>query len=64
VKIMAERLRGANERKGFVVRNFHFLFAAWMAVWAVFFVYEVSVGRRLARLKDEVDELKQRLGRP
>jgi CcmD family protein len=53
-----------NEQKGFIVRDFHFLFAAWMVVWAVFFAYEVSVGRRLARLKAEMDELKQRLRRP
>jgi CcmD family protein len=46
------------------MKNFHFLFAAWMAVWAVFFVYEISVGRRIARLKAELDELKQRLRRP
>jgi CcmD family protein len=46
------------------MKDFHFLFAAWMAVWTVFFIYEISVGRRLARLKAEVDELKQRLRRP
>jgi hypothetical protein len=45
------------------MKNFHFLFAAWIAVWAVFFVYETSVGRRIGRLKAEVDELKQRLRR-
>jgi len=43
------------------MRNFHFLFAAWMAVWAVFFAYQVSVARRVAQLRDEVERLKQQL---
>ncbi len=43
------------------MRNFHFLFAAWMAVWAVFFVYELSVVSRISRLRDEIDRLKQQL---
>jgi len=43
------------------MRNFHFLFAAWMAVWAVFFVYQVSVARRVSQLRDEIERLKQQL---
>jgi CcmD family protein len=43
------------------VRDFQFLFAAWIAVWAVFFVYEVSVARRVSRLRGEIDRLKQQL---
>jgi CcmD family protein len=43
------------------MKNFNFLFEAWMAVWAVFLVYEFSVGRRVARLRDEIDRLKQQL---
>jgi uncharacterized small protein (DUF1192 family) len=43
------------------MRNFHFLFAAWMAVWAVFFVYEVSVASRIARLREDIERLKQQL---
>ncbi|HUJ82442.1 MAG TPA: CcmD family protein [Candidatus Acidoferrales bacterium] len=43
------------------MRNFHFLFAAWMAVWAVFFVYELSVASRISRLRDEIERLKQQL---
>ena len=43
------------------MRNFHFLFAAWMAVWAVFFVYELSVASRTSRLREEIDRLKQQL---
>jgi len=43
------------------VKDFQFLFAAWMAVWAVFFVYEVSVARRVSKLRGEIDRLKQQL---
>jgi hypothetical protein len=41
--------------------NFHFLLTAWIAVWAVFFVYELSVASRVARLREDVDRLKQQL---
>ena len=43
------------------MKNFDSLFAAWMFVWAVFFVYEVSVARRVAHLRDEIERLKQQL---
>jgi CcmD family protein len=43
------------------MKNFEFLFAAWIMVWAVFFVYEVSVANRVARLREEVERLKQQL---
>lgn len=43
------------------MKDFQFLFAAWIAVWAVFFVYEVTVARRLSRLRGEIDRLKQQL---
>ncbi|HVB57893.1 MAG TPA: hypothetical protein VNE63_15895 [Candidatus Acidoferrales bacterium] len=43
------------------MKNFEFLFAAWMAVWAVFFVYEVSVARRMSQLREDVERLKQQL---
>jgi len=32
-----------------------------MAVWAVFFVYELSVASRISRLRDEIERLKQQL---
>jgi CcmD family protein len=41
------------------MKNFEFLFIAWMTVWAIFFLYEVSVGRRLARMREELERLKQ-----
>jgi CcmD family protein len=43
------------------MRNFHFLFAAWMAVWAVFFVYQLSVAGRISRLREEVERLRQQI---
>ena len=43
------------------MKNFEFLFAAWMAVWAVFLIYEVSVARRMAQLHEDVKRLKQQL---
>jgi CcmD family protein len=43
------------------MKNFENLFAAWMVVWAVFFVYEVSIARRLARLRQDIESLKQQM---
>ncbi|MGA9884244.1 MAG: CcmD family protein [Candidatus Acidiferrales bacterium] len=43
------------------MKDFQFLFAAWIAVWVVFFVYEVTVARRLSKLRGEIDSLKQQL---
>jgi len=43
------------------MKNFEFLFTAWIAVWAVFFLYEMSVASRLSRLREEIERLKQQL---
>lgn len=43
------------------MKNFENLFVAWMFVWAVFFVYEVSIARRMSRLKKELEQLKQQI---
>jgi len=43
------------------VKNFGNLFAAWMFVWAIFFVYEFSIARRIADVRKEIDALKQQL---
>ncbi|MGH9688776.1 MAG: CcmD family protein [Candidatus Acidiferrales bacterium] len=43
------------------MKDFQFLFAAWIAVWVVFFVYEVTVARRLSKLRGEIDSLKRQL---
>ena len=41
--------------------DFDFLFTAWMVVWAVFFVYEISVARRIGHVREEIDRLKDQL---
>jgi CcmD family protein len=45
------------------MKNLNSLVAAYITVWAVFCVYEFTVSRRLARLQDEVERLKQTLRR-
>jgi len=37
------------------------LMAAYLLVWAIFFVYELTVARRMGRLRDEVERLKETL---
>jgi CcmD family protein len=41
--------------------NFESLFAAYIMVWVIFLVYEVTVARRVSRLQEEVDRLKEQL---
>jgi len=43
------------------MKNMNSLMAAYLSVWAIFFVYHFSVSRRLARLQDEVARLKENL---
>jgi CcmD family protein len=43
------------------MKNFEFLFTAWMVVWAVFFGYEITVARRLAQVREELERLRQQL---
>jgi hypothetical protein len=43
------------------MKNFESLFAAWMVVWAVFFLYEVTVARRISKLQDDMAQLKRQL---
>jgi hypothetical protein len=43
------------------MRNFEFLAAAWMMVWAIFFGYELSVASRVAALRRDIEELKRQL---
>lgn len=43
------------------MKNFQYLLAAWIAVWAIFFCYQISLARRFARLRDEIERLKQQL---
>ncbi len=41
------------------MKNFQYLLAAWIAVWVVFFFYQVSLSRRFSQLFDEVKRLKE-----
>ena len=43
------------------MKDFHFLFTAWIAVWAIFFAYEISVASRISRLRGEIERLKQQI---
>ena len=43
------------------MKNLDSLMAAYLAVWAIFFVYHFTVARRVARLQDEIASLKQSL---
>lgn len=43
------------------MKNFESLFAAWVVVWAVFFLYEVTVARRLSKLQDDIEQLKRQV---
>ena len=39
------------------MKNLDSVLAAYLAVWAIFFVYQFTVSRRIARLQDEVNRL-------
>lgn len=39
----------------------NFLYAAYVATWAIHIVYLVSLARRYSRLKKEVDELNKKI---
>ena len=43
------------------MKNLESLMAAYLLVWAIFFVYHLSVAQRIARLQDEVERLRERL---
>jgi CcmD family protein len=49
------------KRIGGPMKNLDSLMAAYLAVWAIFFVYHFTVARRVARLQDEIARLKQSL---
>lgn len=46
------------------MQNFWSLFAAYMAFWAIFFIYDFSVGRRIARVEKNLAEMKRRVREP
>ncbi len=43
-------------------RNFAFMFYGFLAAWLIVLLYVVSLARRGARLKKELDDVKQLLG--
>jgi len=40
------------------MKNLDSVLAAYLAGWAIFFLYYVSVSRRMSTLRDEVERLK------
>jgi len=45
------------------MKNLDSVFAAYMIGWTVFFAYYISVARRTAALRDEIERLKNSLSR-
>jgi hypothetical protein len=45
------------------MKNLDSVFAAYMVGWTVFFVYYISVARRTAALRDDIERLKSSLNR-
>ena len=45
------------------MKNFDSILAAYLAGWAIFFLYYLSVARRTAALREEIERLKNSLGR-
>jgi hypothetical protein len=43
------------------VQNFWSLFAAYMAFWAIFFIYDFTVARRLARVEKDLARMKRQI---
>ena len=43
-------------------RNFTFMFYGFLAAWLIVLLYVVSLARRGARLKKELDDVKQLVG--
>ncbi len=42
------------------MKNMNFLVAAYVAIWAIFCGYLVSIARRMANLQDEIRRLNHR----
>lgn len=45
------------------MKNLDSVFAAYMAAWAIFFVFYVTIARRASALRSEVERLKNSLNR-
>jgi hypothetical protein len=40
------------------MKNLESVFAAYMAAWAIFFVFYLTIARRTAALREDIDRLK------
>lgn len=40
------------------MKNLDSVFAAYMAAWAIFFVYHLTVARRASEIRTEIERLK------
>lgn len=45
------------------MRNLDSVLAAYLAGWAIFFVYYISVSQRMSALREEVERLKEMLAK-
>lgn len=45
------------------MKNLDSVLAAYLAGWAIFFVYYISVSQRMTTLRDEVERLKMMLNK-
>jgi CcmD family protein len=45
------------------MKNLDSVLAAYLAGWAIFFGYYVTIARRMATLRDEIERLKNSLNR-
>jgi CcmD family protein len=45
------------------MKNLDSVFAAYMAAWAIFFVYYITVARRAAALRQDIERMKNSVTR-
>ena len=45
------------------MKNLNSVFAAYLVGWGIFFVYYISIARRTAALREEIERLKNSLNR-
>jgi CcmD family protein len=45
------------------VKHFGSVVAAYMVVWGVLLVYELTLAKRMSRLRDEIERLKNMIGK-
>ena len=45
------------------MKNFNSLLAAYLAFWAIIFIFQFSISRRQSRAESELEKLKHQLGK-